>query len=216
MDLGKHNFLSDLKLSVFFSPTSYFRFYQNQILSHYGPHFTGHVIEVGGELKYMHERFFPRATKFTCSNIGRDHNYYLDITNTDFESNSQDAYLCISVLEHVLELPKAIAEMERTLKPGGKILITIPFAYPYHDTVDYWRLSVDAYYELLQGFEIKSFTHLGGMFSSIVDNLRRPRKSYKGRYVVYKILALMLLFFGKILDQKDGFPLGYAIYAIKR
>jgi ubiquinone/menaquinone biosynthesis C-methylase UbiE len=47
-----------------------------------------------------------------------------------------DAIICISVLEHVFEYDKAINEIERVLKPGGKLLLTVPFGFPHHDKVD--------------------------------------------------------------------------------
>lgn len=207
--------ISDLALSVFFSRKSFFRYYQEKVLLRFGKHFSGVVIEVGGEVEYETSRFFPNATKFICSNIGRNHDYYLDITKTGFESNSQDGYVCVSVLEHVYDFQEAILEMERTLRPGGKLLITVPFAYSHHDVVDYWRFGRDAYDVMLKNFRIISFIHCGGMFSSIVDNLRRPRRSWRGRYLLYKVAAIWLLFIGKIFDRKDGFPLGFAVYAEK-
>jgi SAM-dependent methyltransferase len=216
MNLQKHKFYSDLRLSVFFSGTSFFRMYQTSFLSDFGKLFTGKVIEVGGELSYAHKKHFPQAEEFVCSNIGRDYDVFIDVTKTGFESNSQDAYICISVLEHVKDITAAVSEMERTLKPGGKMLLTIPFAYPYHDTVDYWRLSIDAYYELFKNFDIIAFVHFGGIFSAIVDNLRRPRGFWKGRYFIYKLLALVMLLVGKFLDRKDYFPLGFGLYAIKK
>lgn len=216
MDAKNTLLISDLRFEIFFSKISFFRFYQDKFLSNYGRECTGHVIEVGGETQYQHQRFFPNASKFTCSNIDRDYTVKLDITQTGFENRSQDAYSCTSVLEHIFDLRAAVAEMARTLRSGGKLLLTVPFAYPYHDKVDYWRLSKDAYAALLEDFDIVAFVHLGGTFASIVDNLRRPRSSYSVRSLLKKALALLLLIFGRFLEQKDGFPLGYAVYAIRK
>ncbi len=217
MKYRNHILLFDLSTKIYFSKrTSLFRHYQNLFLKKYSKELSGDVIELGGEIGYNHKRFFSHAKSFTCSNINREHELYLDITKMGIESCSQDSFICISVLEHVFEIKNAVKEIERTLKPGGRILMTIPFAYPYHDEVDYWRLSIDAYKELFAGFEIREFVHLGGLFSSLADNLKRPKEKWTLRYTVYKITGFILVLLGKRFERLDGFPLGYGIYAVKR
>lgn len=212
-----HLLLHDLSIKNFFAKRSLFRHYQNLFLAKYGNLLTGSIVEIGGEKSYEYHRFFPNASTYVCSNVGRDYDHYLDVTNMSYEDESQDNYICISVLEHVFDIRKAFTEIERTLKKGGGLLITIPFAYPYHDEVDYWRLSIDAYNKCLENFEIKAFIHLGGLFSTVVDNLRSPAKKWKTkRYMAHKTLAFMMFLAGKLLERKDGFPLGYGIYAIKK
>lgn len=69
-----------------------------------------------------------------------DFNY--DIHDLKFEDESFDAVTCISILEHIPYPRKAIAELGRVLKPGGRIWVQLPFAYPYHEgPYDYWRAS---------------------------------------------------------------------------
>lgn len=212
-----HKLIFDLSAKVYFSKQlSLFRHYQNIFLEKYGNELDGNVIELGGEMGYSHKKYFSHAKSFTCSNISREYELYLDITNMGIESCSQDSFICISVLEHVFEIKKAIMEIERTLKPGGKVLITIPFAYPDHDEVDYWRLSIDSFKELFAGFEIRELVHLGGLFSSLADNLKRPKEKWTLRYTVYKLTGFVLLLLGKRFERMDGFPLGYGIYAVKK
>ena len=213
-----HELISDLNAKIFLSKHfSIFRHYQNLFLDKYGKEFTGEIIEIGGKRSYAHQRFFPNISSFRCTNISEDGDDILDVTQMDLPDGSVNGFLCISVLEHVFDFKKAIHEMERTLKIDGKLLLVVPFAYPYHDEVDYWRFSQDAYTELLKdGFEIKSFTHLGGLFSTIVDNLNRPRGKLTVRYMVHKFVGLLILIFLGRFDRLDGFPLGYGIYAVKR
>ena len=133
----------------------------------------------------------------------------------ELASSSVDAFVCISVLEHVFDITTAVREIARTLKPGGKLLLVVPFGFPHHDEVDYWRLSADAYPRLLADFTIDSFVHLGGLFSTIADNLKRPKDKLSKRYVFHKLLGLGTLMFRR-LERIDGFPLGYGIVATRR
>lgn len=51
-----------------------------------------------------------------------------DLTNTPFESNSFDIVICSHVLEHVPDDLKAMGEIRRILKPGGRALLLVPLA----------------------------------------------------------------------------------------
>lgn len=53
--------------------------------------------------------------------------YQYDITNIDIPSDSIDLIVCYHVLEHIEDDKKAINELYRVLKPGGKAIIQTPF-----------------------------------------------------------------------------------------
>lgn len=47
-----------------------------------------------------------------------------------FPDNSFDVLICSEVLEHLEAYPKVLDEMRRVLKPGGKLCVTVPHAWP--------------------------------------------------------------------------------------
>jgi SAM-dependent methyltransferase len=49
------------------------------------------------------------------------------ITGMLFESATFDIILCSEVLEHVPEDDKAVSELRRVLKPGGVLVVTVPY-----------------------------------------------------------------------------------------
>ena len=131
------------------------------------------------------------------------------------ENNSIDSIVCVSVLEHIYEIKKAIIEIERVLKPGGNLLITTPFLFPYHDNVDYYRFSKDFYLNCFTSIKLKNITKLGGAFSTIVNILQRPCGKLSLRYTVYKTIGFIIALFGIFIDTSDNYPIGYAVYGEK-
>jgi SAM-dependent methyltransferase len=71
-----------------------------------------------------------------------DFNY--DVHDLKFPDASFDIVVCTAVLEHVQWPQKAVHELGRVLRPGGLILVGLPWVQPFHEMPkDYWRASPD-------------------------------------------------------------------------
>lgn len=67
------------------------------------------------------------------------------------DSKSVDVILCTETLEHVLDPSELLTEAHRTLRPGGKLLLTVPFAARWHFVPhDYWRFTPSSLRYLLE------------------------------------------------------------------
>jgi len=58
-------------------------------------------------------------------NLNTDKSY--DIININAPDNSFDIVICYHVLEHIIDDMRAIYELNRILKPGGKLILQTPF-----------------------------------------------------------------------------------------
>jgi len=200
----------------FTGKTSLFRYYQNIFIKRYGNQCCGQVIEIGADKSYRYSRYFPNAEEYHFSNITKDSDMFLDVTNmSNLTDNSIDTIICISVLEHIWEFQQAMDEIERVLKPGGKLLLSTPFGFPEHDKIDYWRFSSHFYINGIKNFKLHSITSLGGRLSTIVNTLQRPCGKLTLRYFCYKLIGFVIAIIAIRLDVKDPFPLGYGIFAEK-
>ncbi|SEH30184.1 class I SAM-dependent methyltransferase [Magnetospirillum fulvum] len=61
-----------------------------------------------------------------CRQNGHDWLIQGDTLNMPFSDGTLDLVLCTDVLEHIDDDDGAVAEIVRVLKPGGKVLLTVP------------------------------------------------------------------------------------------
>lgn len=95
-----------------------------------------------------------------------------DITQIPLPDASLDALLCTEVFEHVPDPMTVLAEFSRLLKPGGRLLLTVPMISalhmePYHfygGLTHYWY----RHWLPRRGFTIDSITPVGGPGRSCV------------------------------------------------
>lgn len=52
---------------------------------------------------------------------------YEDLTNLSYENERFNILVCMEVLEHIADYKKAISEMARVLRPGGRAILTFPW-----------------------------------------------------------------------------------------
>jgi SAM-dependent methyltransferase len=95
---------------------------------------------------------------------------------------SVDSALATEVLEHCPEPEPVLREVARVLRPGGALVLTVPFLYPLHDVPhDFWRFTPFALERLLgrAGFPRAAVEALGGWDAALAQTLglwvrRRP------------------------------------------
>jgi SAM-dependent methyltransferase len=112
-----------------------------------------------------------RAAGFRPEDLGQDTcDLDLDIQDIALPDESQDCVLCFEVLEHVRDPFKAASELLRILRPGGALLLTVPFMTGYHGKgetpdhsgyPDFWRFThqgLAALFASLDGLQIHPVT----------------------------------------------------------
>jgi len=134
-----------------------------------------------------------------------------DIHRMPFADNSLDAILCLAVLEHVENPILAVAEMHRTLKPGGYCLIYVPFLFYYHAEKgyygDFWRFTPDSIKYICKDFSSLEIQSVRGAFATWIH------LSPLGRLPLIPRLAYFIdRIFGKINSKQVS---GYNVFLIK-
>ena len=67
---------------------------------------------------------------------------YYDGYNFPFLAETFDGVLCTEVLEHVEDTDKFLSNMADIVKPGGTLVLTVPFIWQQHETpYDFYRFT---------------------------------------------------------------------------
>jgi SAM-dependent methyltransferase len=130
-----------------------------------------------------------------------------DEINDDLK-NRYDKIICLAVLEHVYNPFKAIENITKLLKDGGKVYGMVPYLYHYHAPndlkfQDYFRFSKDALSYLFKDFkEVELYPIRGKLSTSLNILLEGKWKKYIEKT---KINIFFNKFFNKNLDQCSGY-----------
>jgi SAM-dependent methyltransferase len=99
------------------------------------------VLDVGcGEKPYL--PYFATASEYVGVDVddGAQADLIGAAESLPVEDASFDLVLCIQVLEHVDDPARAVRELERAVRPGGRVLVATHGVYPYHPgPADHWR-----------------------------------------------------------------------------
>lgn len=153
--------------------------------------------------------------------------YYYDGTKFPFDDNSFDSVLCNQVLEHVFTPELFVSELNRVLKEGGEVFLTVPFVWDEHEQpYDYARYTSFGLKALFEnnGFAIRRQTKICADASIIFQLINcyiyklLPNSIYI--QLVFNILfmapiSVIGVFLGKILPNNDDLFLDQLIIAEK-
>jgi SAM-dependent methyltransferase len=156
-----------------------------------------------------------------------------DICILPFRSYSIDNALCAEVLEHVWDSEKLFRELNRILKPNGRLLLTTPLCFGEHmQPYDFFRYTRFSLSRLLRthGFEVLRIEPRGGYFTLLGYLLAKaPDQIAKAenipsflKMLLKKLLRVVFTYFlGPVLqrfdylDSRKAFTLGYLCEARK-
>ena len=120
-----------------------------EVIGRESHHFDGHLLDFGCGSK-PYEALFSGASNYVGLDLEvsgfsgefKHADLFYDGTTLPFPNNTFDSAIAIEVLEHVPNVEQILLELNRVLKPNGKILITTPFMYPEHEEpYDFYRFT---------------------------------------------------------------------------
>lgn len=139
--------------------------------------------------------------------------YLGDAHNLPVPDNSKTALLCLSVLEHLQDPKRAVEEMYRVLKKGGRALTYTHFIYPYHARPgvygDFCRFTESQMKYLFRNFSYIEVRKQGGYFRAM--GFFMPFQA-----TLRPFWEPVAYFLDKLLKtERRSTTVGYYVYAIK-
>jgi SAM-dependent methyltransferase len=145
-----------------------------------------------------------------------------ELSALPFPNGIFDACLNVVTLEHVKEPGRVLAELARTLAPGGRLLLIAPHEWEEHQQPhDYYRYTRYGLEYLMReaGLEPVKIRACGGFFRLLSRRLLNALQFFPGPSIVLAALffvppALILPLLDP-LDARQNFTLGYICSARK-
>ncbi|MFA5971059.1 MAG: class I SAM-dependent methyltransferase [Lentimicrobiaceae bacterium] len=191
-------------------------------LKRIAPQIKGRWLDIGaGDLPY--KKYFASADEYLTTNTKRHYKtkeieqlekqttYWIeDGKELPLPDNSLDGVACFQVLSVIDKPVDFFREMNRVLKPGGKLILTTDFIYPAWSKEDRYRHTAFSLKKLSEstGFRVEVIESFGGFGSTICALYMRYLRSFpeiwKMKNTIAKtlsaILYLLLLLFLPILS----------------
>ena len=208
---------------------------ESKLLNLCTQHAKNSVLDIGCANKRL-RKFLPSS----CHYYGLDYldtatelyqtnpDIFGDAQNLPFRDHSIDTVSLIEVLEHIPNPEKAVAEISRVLKNGGKLIMTVPFLYPLHDApYDFHRWTQYALENLALQHQLSvieiNFRGKPSETAALLSNIAAVKTALTltSKYNPLGVILLLLLpafiplvnilgAFFALFEYKDGFmPFGY-------
>jgi len=189
------------------------------------------TLDVGCGDKYYSD-LFPNCVTVDIDKQ-RKPDIVADVYNLPFANDEFEIILCLEVLEHLNNPTRAIFELKRVLKNGGKIILSTRFIMTLHDTPnDFLRYTKYGLKELFNDWHIEVLQAESGTMETVAVILQRLIFQIKFKYnKLIKIFLLVLikifLFLNKFIKKEFGdivqknveqniLSSGYYLVAIKK
>lgn len=196
-------------------------------------HATGWLLDLGCGKVPLYGVYKAHVTDATCVDWANTlhKNEYLDqevdLTGPlPFADEAFDTIILSDVLEHIPVPERLCSEIARILRPGGKLIMNVPFFYWLHEQPhDYYRYTEFALRRFMDvsGMKLVSLAPIGGAPEIVTDITAKcvVHVPVLGRPVASLIQSLCLWFVRTRLGRKASaataraFPLGYFLIAQK-
>lgn len=194
-------------------------------------HVRGRVLDAGGGTMPFRRTVASLAREVHGLDIERkvpDIDFVADVQEMGILADaSYDTVLATEVLEHVPHPERALAEIHRVLKPGGTLLLTVPFLARLHDEpYDFFRYTRHGLRVLLEaaGLRVIEIEPTGGLLCFLGHQVSSVLLLPTWRvpilkWIVFGLNAVLCTLPCRLLDHWFGgratFPLGYVAVASK-
>lgn len=176
----------------------------------------GRILDVGCASRWV-EQLLPDGSQYIGLDsrdtgqalYGARPDFYADAARLPLSDDRLDAVIILEVVEHLRCPREALSEAARVLKPGGRLLLSMPFLYPIHDAPhDYQRYT-------RHGLE-RELEAVGLRVETISPGLRNPALLLAPLLVLLiPLINLSAWLLGRLMPDWPALTAGYQVVARK-
>ena len=163
---------------------------------------TGHVLNAGCGSRDISFLNAARVTRYDLQSDDPDV-ILGPLEATPFDNAAFDSVLCNAVLEHVADPKRCLRELARVVKPGGHVVVAIPFLQPFHPCPDdYTRYTKDGLASLgreagLEVVEILPVHSIAQTLGWIAWAYAQEKQGFLRRAVVFVLVYIATRLFNR-------------------
>ena len=196
----------------------------------------GDVLDLGCGNRPYREWYGTRTRNQTGCDIVQSDQRRVDVLceahRLPFAESAFDTVLCTQVLEHVYYQRELVADAYRSLRPGGHLILSVPFCWEIHEApYDFFRVTKFGLRKMLEdaGFQIVQLKANGGKWATAAQMmLNTIYSSFKTKTIRARLMKLLFHSFGLTwlinklalwMDRRyfdDVWTLNYLVVAQKR
>jgi SAM-dependent methyltransferase len=170
---------------------TYHRILLEQLIAKHAYHISGSMLDVGALNPRYNHLFKADVTSVDIIVNEKLGVRYGDIERgLDFRDSSFDSVICIEVFEYLDNYQRAINEIHRLLRPGGKAFISIPFVY--RDHTDNLRFTEKMFVSKLAIFSSVESIRIGNGYIVVWDILKKKIFGIRLKLIRYLFFFLLL------------------------
>jgi len=193
-------------------------------------HARGRLLDAGaGRMAYrrMLQRFCETYEGLDVSDPAGRMDHVADLQKTGLPDGQYDTIVCTQVLHHLPEPGQALREIARMLKPGGKVILSVPhLVWMHNEPRDYWRFTVHGVRFLLErcGLEVVSVEGVGGLVcflayapsAALLGLLWGLRPAFRVALLANRVFVRLVLLLDRAMGVKSLYPTNIVAVARKR
>jgi Methylase involved in ubiquinone/menaquinone biosynthesis len=192
---------------------------------------SGKLLDVGSGTMPFRSSVIDLVDEYRSLDIERrvpEVDIVADVRDMDsVNSDTFDVLLCSQVLEHISEPDKAIKEMARVLRPGGRLVLTVPFLGRLHEEpFDYFRFTKYGLESLLDaaGLQVKQILPTGSLLCFLGHQVSTllvcsvwdvPILKDMSFWANMILVVLPCYWLDRLLGMHKKMPLNYVAVAVK-